>query len=86
MSKAKQLRDLFDDFTPMEEAVIRQIVLLVHIVSLKHGNLGVKGNTLCVWQQSKLHLVLPHLPWEVKYIFIVRGNIRSRGGLKSTRA
>ena len=85
MDKARVLRHLLDQLTPVEEAAIRQITPLIHLTRLTHGNLGTKGNTSCVWQQSKLHLLLPHLPRDIKYIFIVRGNSRSRSGLKSTR-
>ena len=73
-------------FTGAEEAAIRQISPLISIVRFPHGSLGSKGNTTCVWQQSKLNLVLPNLPEECKFIIIRRK--QKKGGkseLKSTK-
>ena len=84
--RAKELRDLLDELTPVEEAAIRQIAPLMHLTRISHGSMKVKGNTSCVWQQSKLHLVLPNLPSHINFIFIVRSNGSSAASLKSTRA
>ena len=60
--KARKLRYLLDQLTPVEEAAIRQIAPLMHLTRIAHVSMRVKGNTSCVWQQSKLHLVLPNAP------------------------
>ena len=68
----RELHDLLTSFTGAEEAAIRQITPLISIVRFPHGSLGSKGNTTCVWQQSKLNLILPNLPEECKFIVIRR--------------
>ena len=65
-----QLHCLLTDITLAEEAAIRQITPLISIVRLTHGNCATKGNTSCVWQESKLNLVLPNLPKECCYVLI----------------
>ena len=68
----RELHDLLMSFTGAEEATICQILQLLSIVHFSHGSLGSKGNTTCVWQQSKLNLILPNLPEECKFIVIRR--------------
>ena len=68
----RKLHSLMKSLTAAEEAAIRQITPLISIVRLTHGNIGSKGNTGCVWQQSKLNLILPNLPEECKFIIITR--------------
>ena len=65
-----QLHCLLTDITLAEEAAIRQITPLISIVRLTHGNCATKGNTSCVWQESKLRLILPNLPKECCYVLI----------------
>ena len=48
--------------TCIEEAAIRQITPLISIVKLAYGNIGSKGNTTCMWNESKLSTILPNLP------------------------
>ena len=76
--------------TAAEEAAIRQITPLISIVRLNHGNLATKGNTSCVWQQSKLNLILPNLPSECKFVVLTRrqrspNNTNNQSQLKSTK-
>ena len=54
----------------IEEAVIRQITLLVSIIKLAHGNIGSKGNTTCMYNQSKLCTILPNLPRTCQYFLL----------------
>ena len=69
--KCRRLHELMQSLTAAEEAAIRQITPLISIVRLDHGNLATKGNTSCVWQQSKLNLILPNLPTECKFVTIL---------------
>ena len=81
-----ELHGLMKSFTGVEEAAMCQISPLISIVCFPHGSLGSKGNTTCVWQQSKLNLILPNLPEECKFIIIRRK--QKKGGkseLKSTK-
>ena len=76
--------------TAAEEAAIRQITPLISIVRLDHGNLATKGNTSCVWQQSKLSRILPNLPTECKFVILTRrqrshDNGNNQSQLKSTK-
>lgn len=72
--------------TAAEEAAIRQITPLISIVRLTHGNIGSKGNTSCVWQQSRLNTVLPNLPQNCGYIVVKRASQNQQGSqLRSTR-
>jgi hypothetical protein len=57
----------------VEEAALRQISPLIHILRLSSGNIGAKGNTSCVWQHSKLAHILPNLPKDCSYIVLKRG-------------
>ena len=80
------MHQLLRSFTGAEEAAIRQITPLISIVRFPHGSLGSKGNTSCVWQQSKLNLILPNLPEECKFIVIRRKHKkRGKSDLKSTK-
>ena len=83
--KARKLRHLLDQLTPVEEAPIHQIAPLMHLTRIAHGNMRVKGNTSCVWQQSKLHIVLPNAPPDIHYVYIVRDPHSSRPCMRSTR-
>ena len=67
-----ELTALLASLTPGEEAAIRQVTPLVSIMRLKHGNIGSKGTTTCVWQQSKINAILPNLPHECRIITIQR--------------
>ena len=57
---------------------------MLSIVRLAHGNIGSNGNTSCVWQQSKIHTVLPNLPSQCKFIVITRSQ-KNSSRMKSTR-
>ena len=88
--KCRRLHELMQSLTAAEEAAIRQITPLISIVRLDHGNLATKGNTSCVWQQSKLNLILPNLPTECKFVILTRrqrshGNANNQSQLKSTK-
>jgi hypothetical protein len=87
LEKAKELKSLLSSFTAAEEAAIRQITPLLSIVQLKEGNIGAKGNTQLVWQQSKLSLILPNLPSECKFIILKRpsNDSTSAQGTQATR-
>ena len=84
--KAKELCSLLDELTLVEEAAICQITLLMPLTCIRHGSMRVKGNMSCVWQQSKIHVLLPNLPTQIYYIFIVCSATRGGHSLKSTRA
>ena len=58
LTAARELRQLLSTLTSAEEAAIRQICPMISIVRLGQGNLAAKGNTSCVWQRSRLNLVL----------------------------
>ena len=83
--KAKRLKWLLDELTPVEEAAIRQIAPLMHVTRISHGSMRVKGNTSCVWQQSKWNTVLPNIPINIHYIYIVRNPHSTRPPLRSCR-
>lgn len=86
VTKARKLYDLLSSFTPAEEAAIRQITPLLSIVRLAQGNIGTKGNTSCVWQESKMATILPNLPSECKFIVVTRQQQRgSRNLIRSTK-
>jgi hypothetical protein len=86
---ARELQELLSTFTSAEEAAIRQIVPMISIVRLSQGNIGAKGNTSCVWQDSKLNLILPNLPEECQFIVIQRqrqnGSAAAGNRMKSTK-
>ena len=52
---------------------------MLHIFRLNHGNYGTTGDTSLVWQNSKVHHVLPTHPSTCKYICIERVS-RSNNG------
>ena len=83
----RKLHSLMKSLTAAEEAAIRQITPSISIVRLTHSNIGSKGNTSCVWQQSKLNLILPNLPEECKFIIITHLQKKKKGTseLKSTK-
>ena len=83
----RELHGLLKSFTGAEEAAIRQISPLISIVCFPHGSLGSKGNTTCVWQQSKLNLILPNLPEECKFVIIRHKQKKKdcKSQLKSTK-
>jgi len=83
-AKFRELHTLLNSFTSAEEAAIRQITPLVSIVRLAHGNIGSKENTTCVWQQSKLNLIMPNLPSQCKFI-VVRRTSTTTSKVKSTK-
>ena len=56
--------------TCIEEAAIRQITPLISIVKLAYGNIGSKGNTTCMWNESKLSTILPNLPSKCQYFVL----------------
>ena len=76
---AEELQHLLLSFTIVEEAAIRTVVPLISIVRLMHGSIKTKGNTSCVWQQSRLSAVLPNLPSDCSFIII---NRRNKSGTK----
>ena len=56
--------------TCIEEAAIRQITPLISIVKLAHGYISSKGNTTCMWNESKLSTILPNLPSKYQYFLL----------------
>ena len=71
--------------TCIEEAAIRQITPLISIVKLAYGNIGSKGNTTCMWNESKLSTILPNLPSKCQYFVLsYKSKINSDIKLKST--
>ena len=64
--------DFVNDLTGADEAAIRQIAPLISIVSLRNGNIAVRGITSCVYQKSKLSKMLPNLPSKCRFIVIKR--------------
>ena len=51
---AIELKRILSSMTCIEEAAIRQITPLISIVKLAYGNIGSKGNTIFMWNDSKL--------------------------------
>ena len=60
--------------TLIEETAIRQVIPILHIVKLSHGNYGTTGNASMVWKMSKLNIILPNLPYTCKYICITHAS------------
>ena len=54
----------------IEGSAIRQMIPLVSIVKLDHGNIGSKGNTTCMWKYSKLCTILSNLPSTCQYFVL----------------
>ena len=82
----RELFHLLSNCTAAEEAAIRQIIPMISITRLAMGNIASKGNTTCIWQESKLNMVLPNLPSECKIIVIhSSSNGSSTTQLKSTQ-
>ena len=72
--------------TCIEEAAIRQITPLISIVKLAYGNIGSKGNTTCMWNESKLSTILPNLPSKCQYFVLsFKSKQKSDIILKSTK-
>ena len=72
--------------TCIEEAAIRQITPLISIVKLAYGNIGSKGNTTCMWNESKLSTILPNLPSKCQYFVLsFKSKQKSDILLKSTK-
>ena len=67
---AYELDDLLKSLTVAEEIAISPITAFQRLVWLNRGNIATKGNTSCVWKDSKLEVVLPHLPEHCKIIVI----------------
>ena len=57
ITNGRRLQSILMSLTSAEEAAIRQITPLVSLVRLSTGSIGMKGNTSCVWQQSRLNLI-----------------------------
>ena len=70
VSIAIELKYILSSMPCIKEATIRQITPLVSIVKLAHGNIGSKGNTTCMWNQSKLCTILPNLPNTCQYFVL----------------
>ena len=67
---AIELKLILSTMTCIEEAAIRQITPLISIVKLAYGNIGSKGNTICMWNESKLSTILPNLPSKYQYFVL----------------
>ena len=67
-----ELYQIVMTLTAADEADIRQITPLINILSLSQGNDGAKGNINCLWQKSKLNLILTNLPKDCIWIVIKR--------------
>ena len=67
---AIELKQILSSMSCIEEAAIRQITPLVSIVKLAHGNIGSKGNTTCMWNESSLCTILPNLPSTCQYFVL----------------
>ena len=72
--------------TCIEEAVIIQISPLISIVKLAHGNIGSKGNKICMWKHYKPSNRLPTLPNKCQY-FVLPYNSKNKSKitLKGTK-
>ena len=56
--------------TYIEESSIRNIISLISIVKLTHGNIDSKGNTTCMCNKSKLSTILPNLLSKSQYLIL----------------
>jgi hypothetical protein len=70
-----QLTSLLQPYSLTEEWSIRQITPFVYFVRLQN-NIGSRGSTSCIWNNSKLELLLPNLPHEQRVIAV---NYHSQG-------
>mmetsp|Transcript_3966 Transcript_3966/g.8936 ORF Transcript_3966/g.8936 Transcript_3966/m.8936 type:complete len:729 (+) Transcript_3966:1736-3922(+) len=84
MEDSRELHTLLSSFTSAEECAIRQVAPMMSIVQLTCGNIGSRGNTSCVFINSKISILLPNLPTECKYVVVTREQVGG-GGLKSTK-
>ena len=82
VTDGRRLKYLMSIMTAAEEAAIRKVTPMLSIVRLKSGNLGAKGNTSCVLQQSKLAMFMPNRMQDVNYIILYH---EGHQGLKSTK-
>jgi hypothetical protein len=64
-----QLIPLLQSYSLTEEWSIRQIISFMSVVRLQN-NIGSHGNTSCVWNNSKLALLLPNIPVEMSFIVV----------------
>ena len=86
VSIAIELKHMLSSISCIEKATIRQITPLTSIVKLVHGNIGSKGNTPCMWNQSKLCTILPNLPSICQYFVLsYEAKNKSKISLKSTK-
>lgn len=90
ISYSRELYYLGCSLTSVKEAAIRPITPLISIIKLNNGGIvGSKGNTSCVWQQSKLNMILPNLPSLCNYIIVTcpiaqnSANANSNSGLRA---
>ena len=67
-----ELYQIMKTLAAAEESAIIQITPFINIISLSKGNIGAKGNIHCLWQKSKLNLILPDLPKYCRLIVIKR--------------
>ena len=67
VSIAIELTHILSSMSCTKDAAIRKITPLVSIVKLAHSNISSNGNTICMWNQSKLCTILPNLPSTCQY-------------------
>ena len=80
ISIAIELKHILSSISCIEEATIRNITSLVSIVKLAHGNISLKGNTIYMWNHSKLCTLLLNLPSTCQY-FILSYEAKKRAKL-----
>ena len=73
-----ELKLILSSMTCIEEAAIRQITPLISIVNLAYGNIGSKGNTKCMWNDSKLSNMLPNLPNKCHYFALSYNSFKKK--------
>ena len=77
VQKAIQLWASLSACATIEEAVIQQITPLVSTLKLAQGNIGTKGNTCCLWTNSKINTALPNLPSQCKHTILKHSHTRN---------
>ena len=77
------LQHLMLNATNAEEAAIRPISPAFGIIFLSGGNIASRGNTSCLLQDSRLGLILPHLPENCRIIIVKQRN--TVGRMRSTK-
>ena len=86
ISIAIELKHILSSISCIEEATIRNITPLVSIVKLAHGNISLKGNTICMWNHSKLCTILLNLPSTCQYFILsYEAKKKSKVNLKSAK-